>query len=415
MDCNCSMRTTQDSSIKIELLEFDLESSSSDDNNLADLINSKNSNTAGSKSKLQKKQTDNIIRPLENVQLCLRDYFQINSYNPLCGTLNQFSSIIDVQKDKNNQFSVTDMHQITNFRFLSDDALTRRGFWIKIKVSSANAYCPANFVLIDNMCLRVYDESLTWYEAHNYCSKFGYSLALIENFELEKKMNKILFDNDDFVLKSLFGLNQTHSLKTGSKNFKSFWTGIRHLNTTNWFDSKNNLLNLRTDEQKWWPWLIVDSKTYSHGSCVGKRRNWFFLEDCYKRMPFACQTNKLFLNEKMNKQSDDRIQFKCGKMAGFSSLTTSLSTHSTIKTTENFLTTTTPAIKSASQSTEATKLKISKTNAYNPVTNSTHFDKIEIMSELSSNEVNLALFTVKKNAPSPSLINSNNNDSSKQK
>ena len=136
MDCNCSMRTTHDSSIKIELLEFDLESSS-DDTNFADLKPNPNSL---SKS-LQKKQASNI----ENVQQCLRDYFQINAYSPFCGTLNQFSSIINVQKSDEEDHEVdanshelesSSKHQITKFRFLSDDALTRRGFWIKIKGNS---------------------------------------------------------------------------------------------------------------------------------------------------------------------------------------------------------------------------------------------------------------------------------------
>ena len=139
MDCNCSMRTNRDATIKIELLEFDLESSSSDDN-LADLlnINSKKLNANSlSKSKLQKKQAT-TLSSTENLQQCLRDYFQINTYNPLCGTLRQFSSLIDVKNDDDvsvdRQTEHDDLtHRITNFRFFSDDALTRRGFWIKVK------------------------------------------------------------------------------------------------------------------------------------------------------------------------------------------------------------------------------------------------------------------------------------------
>ena len=56
----------------------------------------------------------------------------------MCGTLRQFSSLIDVKNDDDvsvdRQTEHDDLtHRITNFRFFSDDALTRRGFWIKVK------------------------------------------------------------------------------------------------------------------------------------------------------------------------------------------------------------------------------------------------------------------------------------------
>ena len=121
------MATSKDASITIELLEFDLESSS--DDNSGDLLKNFNANNA-LKSKLHKKEAIVSIHN-QNVQQCLRDYFQINSYAPLCGTLNQFSSLVDVQVANDDEED--DTRRITNLRFFSDDALTRRGFWIKIK------------------------------------------------------------------------------------------------------------------------------------------------------------------------------------------------------------------------------------------------------------------------------------------
>ena len=253
------------------------------------------------------------------------------------------------------------------------------------------------------MCLRVYDEQLTWYEAHNFCSKSGYSLALVDNFELEKKMNKILFDDDDLLLKSLFGLNQTVN---AGKKLKNFWLGIRHLNSTSWFDPQNNPLSLRSDEQKWWPWLVVDSKTYTQGSCVGKRRNWLFLEDCYKRMPFACQTNKLTANENVSRPPT--VEFKCGKSAGFTSKNVPVTTQSTPQSSTTkfkyqpapirYQDAVTAPISSVKSSSQLNKL----------VRNSTRFSKVDTLDEQeqhSSSEVNLALFTVKKNVAPTSLIN----------
>ncbi len=67
---------------------------------------------------------------------------------------------------------------------------------------------------------------------------------------------------------------------------------MRHLNETNWFDYKNELIKFRNDESKWWPWLVIDSTTYNIGSCVAKKQNWLFLQDCYKKLPFACQSKQ---------------------------------------------------------------------------------------------------------------------------
>ena len=269
------------------------------------------------------------------------------------------------------------------------------------------------------MCLRVYDELLTWYEAHNHCSKLGYSLALIENFELEKKMNKILYDNDDFLIKSLFGLqNKTVASSGFGKNLKSFWTGIRHLNATDWFDSKNELLNLREDERKWWPWLIVDSKTYNQGSCVAKRRDWFFLEDCYKRMPFACQTNKRTNTEmkrnNYNKQS--KIEFMCGNRPSFSTLIQSSSTTKKSTSVSNHilpLLNDTFVVHNENLEIFSTSKKTSNfdINKILFIKNTTRSSSSPSKSERKdqANEVNLALFTAKKNAP---MSNSNDNTAS---
>ncbi len=177
LDCNCTMRTQYSNSVEFEFLEFDLESTSS--------TNSFN---------------------LMNEQTCTKDYLNISS-SKLCGTLSPF---VNLKSNKTKQDTLE-----TNFRFYSDDALTRRGFWIKVK-SSAYSTCPDNnFILIENSCIRIYNDipPLTWYEAQNYCSQKGYSLAIIDNFEMDKQINKALFSQS-------------------SSQLKKFWTGIRHLNET---------------------------------------------------------------------------------------------------------------------------------------------------------------------------------------
>ena len=234
-------------------------------------------------------------------------------------------------------------------------------------------------------------------------------------------MNKMLYDSEDLLKKSLFGLqNQTVGHLLGSKPLKSFWTGMRHLNSTDWFDSKNNVLNLRPDERNWWPWLIVDSKTYSQGSCVGKKRDWFFMDDCYKRMSFACQTSPIISANKGSLKTD--IQFKCGqKLSVPSSNKAPLLDRQAVNTTKNtyepdlalsdtilvhgehFLGKGLPLYSSSSP---VSTLNLNKVLF---VKNST--SKVNVQTNL----MNLALFTAKKNAPSAEFSsNSISTDSSKK-
>jgi hypothetical protein len=308
LDCNCSLRITslnnKINSIEFELLEFDLESTTSsilnNNNNLN--INNNNNNNINLLS-----SSSNILK---SDNTCTKDYLSLNFNNnnnnnettKICGTFSSFQHLQTTTTTNN----VID----TNIHFSSDDTLTRRGFWIKMKtLSNLNIKCPNDFILIDNICIKIYNDLvLTWYEAHNYCLEKGYSLAIIDNFELDKQINKIIFSSNnqnneykDDIIK----------LKTTNNNNK-FWTGMRHLNETNWFDYKNELIKFRNDESKWWPWLVIDSTTYNIGSCVAKKQNWLFLQDCYKKLPFACQSKQQQQQQQQNNNNNNRLQLKCG-------------------------------------------------------------------------------------------------------
>jgi hypothetical protein len=274
LDCKCSMKTSEDSTIQFELLEFDIEST---DDYLLRLADNEHAYAQHGKEYAVQKRS------------CSKDYFSINSNVQMCGTLSPFTTLFDLQPINN--------HQITNFRFFSDDSLTRRGVWLKLKLSNYVLKCEEGFILVDNICVKVFSNQLTWYEAQSYCSSMGYSLLQLDNFESEKKINTILFDKN--------------SIASQRKNLtlSKFWTGVKHLNRTNWFDARNQLLNLRRDEQTWWPWLIIDAKTYNHGSCVAKRENQLFLEDCYKRMAFACQ----YKPHVPSRPKESHLHLKCGK------------------------------------------------------------------------------------------------------
>jgi hypothetical protein len=315
LDCNCSMRSmaankggsseslSSMTTIQIEQLEFDLESSSSS--------SSSDLKQIGLESSLSRPNNKNsfVKYSLTSQNVCNKDYFSINSDIQICGTQSTFSGLISVPPSS-QQYLLKSKYQVTNFRFKSDDALTRRGFWTKIRVSPLNAKdCPENFLLINNICIRIFNEQLTWYEAHSYCSSMGYSLALIDNFELEKQLNQALFyEEDDALIIVSNGKNSDLNNKASANSNKKFWIGMRHLNHTNWFDTKNEIIRFRQDEENWWPWLIVDSTSYNKGSCVAKKRNSLIIEDCYKRMPFACQY-KIPIS-KLEKKT--QVQLRCG-------------------------------------------------------------------------------------------------------
>ncbi len=290
-DCKCSMHASGHA--QIELLEFDLESSSID--------------------------YPAAVQP--TASSCTKDYLMIGNDTKICSTLSPFTNIIQSRKTN----TIETPGETVSFKFFSDDALTRRGFWIKISPSRI-VDCPQEFTLIDNTCIRVYNKPLTWYEAHNYCTSMGYSLAMIDSFELDKQLNNALFTSDGTlaVVGADLAGKQEH-----------FWTGIKHLNETTWFDYKNEPIRFRPDEQNWWPWLVVDSETYSRGSCVAKRVNWLFVEDCYKRMPFACQYSQRSFEAK----TKPRVQIKCGPGSEtyFQPLQTTTETLSTTQESPNLL------------------------------------------------------------------------------
>lgn len=145
LECNCSIRTQtyndsdngRQTMMEIEMLEFDLEGSSTNENddNMASLV-SYNLNTF---SQQQPQLTGTGRRQFNNnnnnqPQMCTRDYFSVNVNKNLCGSLSPFATFYNLISTKTTKQPTNDLqHQITKLKFTSDDALTRRGFWMKLK------------------------------------------------------------------------------------------------------------------------------------------------------------------------------------------------------------------------------------------------------------------------------------------
>jgi hypothetical protein len=115
LDCSFVVKSRANTTIQVEMLEFDLEASSSDE-----VVSSADLAIKGLNS--------NRVFANKRPSACQRDYLGVNDGQVrLCGSVSAFTSILNVGGGKPS----------TTFRFFSDDALTRRGFWIKLKGRSS--------------------------------------------------------------------------------------------------------------------------------------------------------------------------------------------------------------------------------------------------------------------------------------
>jgi hypothetical protein len=192
-----------------------------------------------------------------NQNHCAKDFLNINQ-TKYCSNLSSYKNLISLQ----NATAISSL----DLQFNTDDALTRRGFWIKTKVFGNAHVCPDNFYLINNACIRVYtDLKLTWFEAKRFCANHGFDLLDIGNFETSKQINHIL-GGDQLV-----------------------WTSMKHLNKTHWFNENSSVIIYDDDVKAWWPWLEFDNTAQNRGTCVAKRKAGLMLEECYQNLQFACQ------------------------------------------------------------------------------------------------------------------------------
>ena len=328
LECKCSIQADAGLHMQLEVLEFDLESSSDD--------------IEPHPQQQQQQQQQHSSTSLQKRRVgrtCLKDYLSIVSEGDdlrLCGNYAKFSTLLltDSTEDTTAATSTT-----TQVRLFSDDALNRRGLWLRFSFSSRahSVACPSGFVLVDATCLKIVNKALTWYEAHAYCTYYGYSMLAIHSFAFERKLNRLLFDTDDTSSASsssgddllLSSSDSTATSNTSSANRptppppRKFWVGVKRLNQTNWFDAGNQPIEFARDERAWWPWLVVDSQTLGMGSCVAKKRDHLVLDDCYKLMPFACQYNSAVDNTQQppipigsrDSPPPPGVRLRCGKRA----------------------------------------------------------------------------------------------------
>ena len=184
-------------------------------------------------------------------------------------------------------------------RFLTDDSLAYKGFWLQISNRKA---CRDNWQLVGDNCVKVFNERLDWRSANKRCKRIGGNLL---------KINDVTND-----------LKMTQYMKTFHPEVTSYWLGLRKYvdssNKERWMWSQNSTAY---DDVSWWPWAPVTTKTTSSKSvfaypnnCVQKHRNedGYFTTSCDSgnKNSFICQTETISASDIIN---DVRLQ--CGPTA----------------------------------------------------------------------------------------------------
>ena len=220
-------------------------------------------------------------------------------------------------------------------RFMTDDALAYKGFWLKISNRKA---CKDDWQLVGDNCVKVFSDALDWRSANQKC----------------QLMNGNLLKIDDVVN----DLKLTQYMKSFYPEINSYWIGLRKYldqhNKEKWMWSNNSTTY---NDVSWWPWRRVnqtnqqqnqdDSFTtlnkFSVNNCVVKRRNedGYFTTSCDPSIKnsFICQTSTIYPSFSLKQKSDIRLQ--CGQTSEIEAELKSIEAKSTTTKLNPILTTST--------------------------------------------------------------------------
>lgn len=184
--------------------------------------------------------------------------------------------------------------KLTRMRFVTDDSLAYKGFWLKVSTRSA---CKDDWQLVGNQCLKVFtSEQLDWRSANLKCLQ----------------MNANLLKIDDVVA----DLKLTQYMNSFYPEVNSYWIGLRKLldefNQEKWTWSTNSTLY---NDVSWWPWRkSSSSSSSSSNNCVMKKKNedGYFMTSCDSgnKNSFICQTNTV---DPFVVDLDAEVKLECGR------------------------------------------------------------------------------------------------------
>lgn len=230
--------------------------------------------------------TSSIEQPLklEVLWFSLQDNDYVNIFNKnLSGWINP-------------TYEMPILTKTNKIRFMTDDALAYKGFWLKV---SGRKACRDDWQLVGDNCVKVFSENLDWRSANQRC----------------QQMNGNLIKIDDVVS----DLKLTQYMKSFYPEIDSYWIGLRKYvdvyNKERWMWSSNST---NYNDVSWWPWApkIAGREEFAlhrpyANNCVVKRRDegGYFTTSCDSevRNGFICQTKTL------ESQLRSDIRLECGQ------------------------------------------------------------------------------------------------------
>ena len=91
-------------------------------------------------------------------------------------------------------------NKTANIRFKSDDALSYKGFWLKVVSRKA---CKDDWQLVGDTCIKVFSESLDWRAANQKCQSMNGYLVKIEDVINDLKLTQYMKINCKFFYLSI--------------------------------------------------------------------------------------------------------------------------------------------------------------------------------------------------------------------
>lgn len=185
----------------------------------------------------------------------------------------------------NPTYEMPILTKTNKIRFLTDDSLAYKGFWLKIAPRRA---CQNDWQLVGDNCIKVFTEPLNWRSANKRCQQMSGNLL---------KVNDVVAD-----------LKLTQYMKSFHPDVVSYWIGLRKYvdayNKERWMWSLNST---NYDDISWWPWIPRSGGGQQKSSddllggyannCVVKKRSedGYFTTSCGSENmnAFICQTKTL--------------------------------------------------------------------------------------------------------------------------
>lgn len=89
----------------------------------------------------------------------------------------------------NPTYEMPIINRVNKIRFLTDDALAYKGFWLKV---SGRKACRDDWQLVGDMCLKVFTDTLDWRSANQRCQQMNGNLLKIDDVVSDLKLTQYM-------------------------------------------------------------------------------------------------------------------------------------------------------------------------------------------------------------------------------